>query len=555
MNTLKNILLSVALFCGLQNILAQTENSIISTIQKEVDRNKAGLQLEGMAPPFFISYTVVDMYDYRLTATLGSIGSFSESHVRRGIPRLLVGDYMRNAGAGRPNTSSVYPANTSLDDNSRIAITIWRTLDDLYKNLVEQYNSKMATLQQRTQTKEETELPDFEKIAPVNMILKSVPVKFDKTYWENYLRKVSETAKQYPDIINSNLTLNVRNYTSYTYNTEGSRYAVPYTLYQLVFSASTRTVDGQDITHSIYLENATFEQIPDVVNYSNQCKALMEELLKLKNAPVLKEVYRGPVLFEGRAVNEIFRQAFFANDKMCAAPKPVVQPNANRSIGEPQEGGNDFELMLGKRVISRNLTMKSITGQEFYKGQRLNGYYPVDAEGVVPEKELTLIENGILRNMLNGRRPTQKIQNSNGHVRYHYNTSSWKVLPGNILITCNQTFSKEELRKKLLDAAREEGLEYAYIVRRYSPLGGFLNYKIYVADGREELVRCATVSDPTNIKSFERILGASDQELIVSFDDIQSSYICPDALLFEELDVIRTTNIEFKKPYIVPKPN
>jgi len=544
MNTIKNIFLSLALFLGLQGVFAQTENPVISAIQKEVDRNKTKLKMEGMAPPFFISYSIFDTYNYSLSASLGTISNYSESHFRRGVPRMLVGDYHRNTANIGGARSAV--ASTSLFDNETgIPLTIWRSLDDVYKNTVEQYKTRMAILQQQTQTKDEENLPDFEKVAPVNMILQPIPVKFDKPYWENYLRKASETAKQYPEILSSNVSLNVRNIMTYTYNTEGSRYAVPTTFYQLIFSANTRADDGQELNHSLYTENATFEQMPKIDAYIKECKTLMEDLLKMKNAPVIDEAYSGPVLLEGKSVELIFRWTFFQNGRLYAAPK-TVQLGGNQQQG----GGNDFEMMLNKKVISRSITIKSITGQEFYKDIKLNGFYPVDFEGVVPAKELTLIEDGVLKNMLSGRRPTKKFQNSNGHVRYDFNANNFRVMPGNILITCSQAFTKDELRKKLIAAAKEEDLEYAYIIHDL-----FLNRisKIYVADGREELVRGAQISD-LNLKTFKRIIGASDKNQMYSFDGTQTSVIFPDAMLFEELDITRVGNIEFKKPYIVPKP-
>ena len=555
MNTIrKNILLLAVLIGGLYGAFAQSENSVISAIQKEVDRNKAELKMENMAPPFFISYSVVDIHNYYMSASLGSIGSFNENHVRRGVPTLLVGDYLRNNLnlAGAPNNRQA--SLTSLFDNaSGIPVTIWSDLDNAYKNAIEQYKTKMAIIQQQTQTEEEQKLPDFEQVNPVNIVLQPVPVNFDKAYWENYLRKASETAKLYPDILSSNVTLNVKNVMTYTYNTEGSRYAVPVTFYQLVFNANTRADDGQELNHSLFTENATFEQMPDIATYISQCKVFMENLLKLKNAPVINEAYSGPVLFEGKSVEYFFRQEFFSSNKLYAAPRIFQQGNNNYMYNnnQQQQQGNDFELMLNKKVISRSITIKSITGQEFYKGQRLNGYYPVDAEGVVPDKELMLIEDGVLRNLLNGRKPTKKIRHSNGHVRYDYNSNNFRVTPGNVLITCNQTFSDEELRKKLIEEAKEEDLDYAYIV--YDMFLGIFS-RIYVADGHEELVRGATLSD-INLKSFKHITGASDQEQIYSFDAIQSTVIFPSAMLFDELDITRMSNIEFKKPYIVPKPN
>jgi predicted Zn-dependent protease len=552
MNTIKNIILSFSLFIGLQGVFAQTENPVISAIQKEVERNKTELKLESMAPPFFISYSVVETYSYSLSASLGTISSFNESHNRRGLPRVLVGDYHRNT-ANVAGARMFNPALTSLTDNiPGIPITIWRGLDDIYKDAAERYKAKMATLQQQTQTEEEINLPDFEQIKPVNMVLQPVPVKFDRPYWENYLRKASETAKLYPDILTSNVSLSVQNTMAYTYNTEGSCYAVPASGYVLRFSANVRADDGQDLNRTISEESVVFEQMPDLTTFINRCKTMMEELLKLKDAPVIDDAYSGPVLFENLAAERIFRMAFFDSNKLSAAPK-MVGPS-NPMGGSGPQGGNDFEMMLNKKVISRDFTVKSITGQEFYKGRRLDGYYPIDDEGVVPDKELVLIDNGVLRNMLNGRKPTKKIQHSNGHSRLNFNSNAWQVVPGNILITSNQTFSNEELRKKLLAAAKEEDLEYAYIVRYYEGQTNFI-YKVFVADGREELVRGATISDAANLKNFKRILGASDKEQIRSMNNAQATIICPDALLFEEMDVVRIPNIEFKKPYIVAKPN
>ena len=548
MNTIKNILLLLALFLGLHGVFGQTENPVISAIQTEIDRNRTELKLEGMALPFFISYTVLDMQTYGLSASLGAISNVSENHIRRGVPRMFVGDYMRNTAKVR-ETRNFPLAVTSLHENATgVPITIWRSLDDLYKDAAERYKAYMAILQQQTQTEEEKNLPDFEQVEPVNMVLQPKSVNIDKKYWENYVRKASETAKQYPDILGSSVSFAVRNIMSYTYNTEGSRYAVPSTFFQLRFSANTRSDDGQDLSQTIWIENATFEQMPNLETFANQCKTVMEDLLSLKKAPVVDEAYSGPVLFEGVAVKDIFRRALLG--RLNASSRMVAPANPQQG----QQGGNDFELMLNKKVIARSITVKSITGEEFYKGQRLNGYYPIDSEGVVPDKELTLIENGVLRNMLNGRIPTKKIQNSNGHLRYDYVNNQWRVMPGNILITSNQTFSKEELRKKLLEAAIEEDLEYAYIVRQYF-FGINLIYKVYVNDGREELVRGATISDDANLKAFKRILGTSDKEQMDSFEELQVTMIYPDAVLFEEMDITRTPNIEFKKPYIVPKPN
>jgi len=549
---IKNIVLVSALFLSYYTVYAQTENPVIASIKKEVDRNMSNLKMEGMPTPFFISYSVIDLQICNLSASLGSISSFYEIHQRRGMPNLLVGNYHRNnlKLAGRYMNQYV----TSLHDNTTgIPITIWKELDASYKDAVEKYQAKIAILQQRTQTEEENKLPDLEQVKPVDMIQSPVSFTFNKAYWENYLRKASEIAQQYPEILSSNVSLNVRNATTYTYNTEGSRYTFPHTFYELTFTASTRSYDGQDLTYTLYRENSTFEQMPDLATFSNECKWVMNNLLELKNAPVVDDAYSGPVLFEGQALLGLLAQVFLSNNKLVAAPQLVQAQGQGSQFGSGPSGGNDFELMLNKKVISRDLSLISITGQEFYKGQRLNGYYPIDAEGVAPAKEMMLIENGVLRNLLNGRVPTNKFQHSNGHVRYDYNSYANRTLPGNLLITGKQTFSYDDLRKKLIEAALEEDLEYAYVVKEMGGGAPFI-YKVYVADGREELVRGATITDGASLRPFKRILGVSDKEQMKNYGQIPTTVISPTAMLFEEMDVTRMQNIEFKKPYIVAKP-
>jgi hypothetical protein len=248
-------------------------------------------------------------------------------------------------------------------------------------------------------------------------------------------------------------------------------------------------------------------------------------------------------MFEGMAVAEAL-QTYFFQSTLLASRKPVGG-----------HGGNNTEMMKDKKLVSRSLTIKSLSGTKTYKGTKLDGYCPVDAEGVVPDKELILVENGVLKNMLNGRTPTKKFRNSNGHTHFNFNYMSPQVGPGNVLFTSSEACSHGELKAKLLTAAKEEDLDYAYIVRRFRGNGPLSIYRIYVADGREELLRGAILPD-LNIRSYKRMLGTSNSELIYNSYKFGhfSTYIAPNALLFEELEVSRNNNITFKKPFIVPQP-
>jgi hypothetical protein len=432
------------------------------------------------------------------------------------------------------------------DDAKGIAIAIWGDMDRLYKNAAESYEAKQATKAQQKLDDEEASLPDMEQTQPVNILLPPLKTNFDKDYWSNYVRKASEITNKYPDITASSVDVLTRNVMSYTYNTEGTQIAVPHSYHMVHLYINTMTDDGQEMNRNLYIEHSDFKDMPSLETFIDTCEVVINKLLKLRSAPIIDEAYSGPVLFEGIAVVEPFQQFFFTTGALNASRKPVGQSG----------GGNSIEMIKDKKLISRSLSIKSLSGTETYKGTKLEGYLPVDDDGVVPDKELFLVENGVLKNMLNGRTPTKKFQHSNGHARLSFHSHSVRIIPGNILLSSNNTYGHAELKKKLLDAAKEEDFEYAYIVRYYKTDGSPCEvYKVYLSNGHEELVRGVTFPD-FNMKSFKRILGASDKEYFYHTYNygVLTTYIVPEALLFEELEITRDNNINFKQPFIAPQP-
>jgi predicted Zn-dependent protease len=532
--------LTVALLLCI-NLLSAQDNAIISAIKSEVDRNMAELKIDKLRPPFFINYTVVDLKQLYISASEGSILQSAENSQRVGLSNLLVGDYNRNNSNFR---QSYFPRNIVIENDTKgIATAVWEELDRIYKNAAENYEAKVAVIAQQNMEEEELNLPDLEKTTPVTVILEAPKMNMDKTYWENFAKKSSEILKKYPEILNSSVNIGIQDQVIHVYNTENTKLVIPDPYYNVNISLYTITDDGQELRDELYIEHVSFEQMPSLQAFIDTCESFIKYFIELKNAPIITEAYTGPVLFEGMAVAESFQNYFFQST-LLANRKPVGGG-----------GGNNTEMMKDKKLISRSLTIKSLSGTETYKGKKLDGYFPVDSEGVVPDKELVLVENGVLKNMLNGRTPTKKIRHSNGHARMNTNSMITRVSPGNVLFTSNDTYSPDELKAKLLSAAKEEDLDYAYIVRRFRANGPLSIYRIYVADGREELLRGAILPD-FNIRSYKRMLGASNREFFYnthSFGNF-ATYIVPESLLFEELEVSRNNNITFKKPFIVPQP-
>jgi hypothetical protein len=156
---------------------------------------------------------------------------------------------------------------------------------------------------------------------------------------------------------------------------------------------------------------------------------------------------------------------------------------------------------------------------------------------VVPADEFTLVEKGVLKNLMNNRTLTDARQSANG----------FGDGPGVIEVTINQKNSEKALKDKLIAQAKKEGLDYAIIVRDEPYFGqGLVNvYKVNVRDGKEEFVRNA-ILNPGNLKTLKRILGASGKSQAynlagndngLGLDVGMVSYIVPDALLLEEMEL------------------
>ena len=152
--------------------------------------------------------------------------------------------------------------------------------------------------------------------------------------------------------------------------------------------------------------------------------------------------------------------------------------------------------------------------QASFAGETLIGSYAADDQGV-RSQPVTLIERGILRTLLMSRRPRREIPQSNGHGRAG-TFGSATAQPGNLLVRAEGGLSAEALKAELINMARDAGLDYGLLVSVLddpgitgsdlsSPASIFvlmqggmsqsqltspvIAYKVYVEDGREELVR------------------------------------------------------------------
>jgi hypothetical protein len=482
-------------------------------------------------------------------------------------------------------------------ENSYEAIsrTLWVETDAAYKNVAEIMEAKLAALSQQNLPKEEVNLIDLLDVPERMTMYASQKLTFDKAEIESLTKELSVVFASYSELTNSGVNTYIFDAEALFLSSEKIKYKVPFSLICIRVYAEAVATDGEPLLDYLNFYFKTPDQIPSVEILKKEVNNLASMLTKLRKAQSIGESYSGPVMFEGQAVGELIAQCFVDNPNgLLASRKPVFSnPTLQKNYAQYVPKENNLEQFLGKKVVSRDISISTVLNQNEYNKIPLIGYYKLDAQGIVPEKN-KIIEDGVLKSLLTDRTPTLRSQKSTGNSCFAISDGSLTgtLSSGVIEVSISDGKTYKELKDKLIAAAKEEDYEYAYIVRKMtSPLAsapglsdfnpstgsGFsvtrpiYVYRISVKDGTEELVRSTKISD-VSIKSFKRIIGATSEKQVYntllrgkkrgystrqsSFDlsGSPSSFIIPQAIVFEELEIDKEKNIVLKKETVVPSP-
>lgn len=533
------------------------------SIKTEIDRNMKGLHITNMASPCFIDFRMTDLSQLSIVATRGELISSDEGRYRTGLPTVLAGDYANTNLNLVSNYRDVYsyensPIGVAFGTNDAVLRTaIWKVLDDRYKNAAERFSNKQGLMNQMEIPEEERNIPDFQKMTAIEHILPILPLVYDRKAIEEYIMKASAVFRDYKELNESSVRLYAGSADVRYCNSEGSICRYPNNMVLIFINTRSQSADGQELGQRRYFVYNSLEDLPTLATLQAICRDEAELMKRKLTAPMIKEPYVGPVLFEGEAVADLINKYMTDPMKGILAKRKPIATNEMREYysSHPALNESELESMLNKKVISRDLTLTSLTGTPEYKGQKLVGHYQVDAQGIMPAKELVLIEDGVLRNMLTSRTPTRLFRESNGHARSSINGGNMTILPGVLQLSSKNVQSADVMRKKLIAAAKEEDYEYAYIVRKIDNDTPTELIRLNVKDGSEELVRGAVIKDMA-LRAFKRISAISNKENLYNRvqNDVKSTYIVPSAMLFDEVDIIKDAKLVLKKNYVVDKP-
>ena len=131
-------------------------------------------------------------------------------------------------------------------------------------------------------------------------------------------------------------------------------------------------------------------------------RSIGEPGIEDRGAP-LGDNYTGPVLFEGVAAPQLLAEVLGRN--LYISRKPVVAPGAQR-----QSANTELEGRRGVRIMPEIFDVTDDPTLPLF------GHEEVDEEGV-PDKPLSLVEKGVLKDFLRTRQPVRGYDDSNGRAQ------------------------------------------------------------------------------------------------------------------------------------------
>jgi predicted Zn-dependent protease len=517
--------------------VAQSEEVILKAMKDELQRNAKELSLPGYDKPFFIMYGLVDQKSIVVSGTLGSIINSNEDDNRyKSTTRILVGNYEFNDESlednifSQPNAMEI---GLPLDDDYwGIRRSFWATTDNVYRSAARHFEKHKQTLKESG--KPLADLPHrwFGQVPAQKMIVTQPFVNVNRLEWETKVRELSGLFKTVPSISNSVVFVSFVQGHKYLVSTEGLEAKLPFSNASITVFVQAKEEGGKFLFDQISFEARTLDKLPAMAQLRSEVEKLIKRMDEEKKQPTLDEEYNGPILLEGAAVAQTFastlmggREGLFASDNIAKLKGFQFEDESFSSEGK-----------VGKSIMNALISIKAKPKLKEYNGVDLLGSFLLDNEGVIPPDELMLVENGVLKNLLNNRTLTNANQTANGFANG----------PGVVEVTVAQKETDKVLRDKLLAQAKKEGLAFALILRDEASRGGMMNaYKVDVATGKEQLVRNVNLRE-LGFKTWKRILGASSTSAAHNlggagfgreFGPSFTSWIVPTAVLLEEGEV------------------
>ena len=510
---------------------AANGDPLLEALLTELERSRAQLKMDQVAAPYYIEYRVSDVQEFLSEAAFGAQRESQNVHVRLLRVVVRIGDYKQDSyfseGMGQ---TQILPL-----DNDPIALRhqIWLATDEAYKDAGQALTQKQSILKQFTA--DDHPVDDFAKAPVVTLVQPLASLKVDEAGWKKTLEDATNLYRVYPEIQSLSAFARFSLLNEYLVNSEGTVTRTGRNTYSVQLSASTQAPDGMRLARSPAWTVAKYDELPTREKLLEYSREALDTLKALRNAPIVDEEYRGPVLFEADAADDVVAGLIGGN---VLGRKP--------QLGAPNRTTGSFATSYKSRVLPTFIDVVDDPTMKDFQGKSVIGGYEVDSEGVRAQP-VNIVYKGVLTNYLLGRQPIRDFPASNGHGRGAPATPPGPNL-GVLLLKSTEAKSLDDLKKTMMERLNTAGQTFGYRVVTMGGAAPRLLYRVYAKDGHEELVRGAVFSE-LDLRALRSDLSAAGNDPLVSnrVGGVPTTVICP-SLLFDELQVKRADTSKDKLP-------
>jgi TldD protein len=521
------------------DVPATETDQTLHAMHDEMQRARTRLALAGVDKPFYIEYRLLDLDVRTVTASFGALVSSSTSRTRFMAVDVRVGNYHLDSSnfisedGFQGFLGSTGEVGIDRDYNS-LRQDLWLATDQAYKAAVTQMALKQSFLRSLTKP------PEIDDFAPTSPLVKIDPRQepdWSSRDWDEEAREASIVLKDFPKLYGNRVNYYLVYATTYRMTTEGTTVRSTRHLAAVEAALDTQSDDGMSLHNYWAVYRAAPADLPDAATVSKGIATAATDLMALRSSALLPD-YTGPVLFDAPAAASTLAQLL--EPSLSGARPPLAMTRDFDSFIERFGGRSEWSGRVGTRVLPTSVSVYDDPTLADFQGQPLLGSYDVDEEGV-KSQHVDLVSNGILRDLLMSRRPGPDFSLSNGHARSAL-LADPHPLSSNLFLISSDALKPDDMRKKFLDACKDDGHEWCIEIKRMDNpalaavsqedfsafVGGLgsgiangdraplLVYKVYVADGHEELARGGFV-EGLNTRALRNMLAVGGDPFVLTY--------------------------------------
>jgi predicted Zn-dependent protease len=545
--------------------------AVQQAMQDELARSMSDLRLGEEVRPYYLAYTLTDLDQATVSATLGAV---TAAHAYRG--RVLRTD-LRVGDPSFDNTNFEGGARVETvpleDDYAALRRELWLRTDEAYKAAIESLARKRAAAAGQAAAADDESVGDFSKEAAARLEIPFDAAASDPEALRETVRRLSLLLIEFPQIASSHVTATYAIVRRRLLSSEGTFVDDNQRTVRVDVIADTQADDGMKLRSFVPFTALTPAGLPPLSEMEKAVRAMAKELCARRSAEVASSG-AGAVLFEGPAAAQIVK--LLLGDQVAGTPPPKTS-----SAGSDDGGGQSaLASKLGQKVAAPILSAVDDPLLEVGPGKApLFGSYRVDDEGVAARR-VPLIDRGVLKALLMSRTPRKEITHSNGHARAPRFAGA-RACVGTLVVSGARGLSHDALLGELGRIVKGGGVT-TYLVRLLDDdslpgadaddLAALLSFGggahgpppvrplvVYRVDhGKETLVRGVLLENllPRSLKDVTAIgKDATVYNYLEGgggFSGIPSTIIAP-ALLISDVDIRRQTG-KNRKPPLYPSP-